>query len=370
MAKQNKAYKFRLYPTDEQALLIRQTFGCVRFVYNKMLAERKETYELLKDDIEALKKVKHPTPAKYKIEFEWLKEVDSLALANAQMNLEKAYKAFFKGQSKFPKYKSKRHKQSYTTNVVNGNIQLLDGHIKLPKLKLVKVKQHRVIPSEYKIKSCTLSVTASGKYYISILTEFEKEIVIREIKTVVGLDFAMDGLFVDSEGKKANYPKFYRQMLEKSAQEQRKLSRKKRGSSNWHKQRIRVANIHEKAANQRKNFLHHKSKELAMNYDAVIVEDLDMKGMAQALKFGKSVADNGWGMFTSFLKYKLNEQGKRLVKIDKWFPSTKTCSGCGSTQSMPMNIRIYTCLCGLHLDRDYNAAINIKKVGIRLLASA
>ncbi len=182
MAKQNKAYKFRLYPTDEQALIIRKTFGCVRFVYNKMLAERKGTYENLKNDKEALKKVKHPTPAKYKKEFAWLKEVDSLALANAQLNLDKAYKTFFKGNTKFPKFKSKRHKQSYTTNVVNGNIQLLDGHIKLPKLKMVKIKQHRQIPSEYKIKSCTLSMTSSGKYYISILVEYEKKIESKEIE--------------------------------------------------------------------------------------------------------------------------------------------------------------------------------------------
>ncbi|AEN91044.1 Transposase, IS605 family [Priestia megaterium WSH-002] len=370
MAKQNKAYKFRLYPTDEQALVIRKTFGSVRFVYNKMLAERTETYKNLKEDKEALKKVKHPTPAKYKKEFEWLKEVDSLALANAQLNLDKAYKAFFKGNAKFPKFKSKRHKQSYTTNVVNGNIQLLDGHIKLPKLKMVKIKQHRIIPPEYKIKSCTLSMTASGKYYISVLTEYEKEIERKKIEKVVGLDFAMDGLFVDSEGKKANYPKFYRQSLDKLAKGQRKLSRKKKGSSSWNKQRVRVAKIQEKIANQRKNFLHHKSKELVSSFDAVVIEDLDMKGMSQALKFGKSVADNGWGMFTSFLQYKLKEQGKQLVKIDKWFPSTKTCSSCGRTQPMPMNTRTYHCSCGLNLDRDYNSALNIKKEGLRLLAKA
>ncbi|WP_017726025.1 RNA-guided endonuclease TnpB family protein [Halalkalibacterium ligniniphilum] len=370
MTKQNKAYKFRLYPTDEQKLMIHKTFGCVRFVYNKMLAERKETYDLLKDDKDALKKVKHPTPAKYKKEYEWLKEVDSLALANAQLNLDKAYQAFFKRNAKFPKFKSKRHKQSYTTNVVNGNIQLLDGHIKLPKLKMVKIKQHRTIPSEQKIKSCTLSMTASGKYYLSILTEYEKEIETKAIKKVVGLDFAMDGLFVDSEGEKANYPKFYRQMLNKLAQEQRKLSRKKKGSSNWNKQRIRVAKIQEKVAYQRKNFLHHKSKELATNYDAVAIEDLDMKGMSQALKFGKSVADNGWGMFTSFLQYKLKEQGKQLVKIDKWFPSTKTCSDCGLVREVTLSERTYQCSCGLKLDRDYNSAINIKKEGIRLLAIA
>lgn len=370
MAKQNKAYKFRIYPTDEQSLMIRKTFGCVRFVYNKMLAERKEAYENLKDDKEALKSVKHPTPAKYKKEYEWLKEVDSLALANAQLNLDKAYKAFFKGNAKFPKFKSKRHRQSYTTNVVNGNIELLDGHIKLPKLKKVKIKQHREIPFVHKIKSCTLSITASGKYYLSILTEYEKEIETKEIKEVIGLDFAMDGLFVDSEGEKANYPKFYRQMLDKLAKEQRKLSRKKKGSSNWNKQRIRVAKIQEKVANQRKNFLHHTSKKLVTHFDAVVMEDLDMKGMSQALKFGKSVADNGWGMFTSFLQYKLNEQGKQLIKIDKWFPSTKTCSKCGSVKEIKLSERTYQCTCGLNIDRDYNSALNIKKEGIRLLASA
>ncbi|WP_078428633.1 RNA-guided endonuclease TnpB family protein [Alkalihalobacterium alkalinitrilicum] len=371
MAKQNKAYKFRLYPTDEQALMIRKTFGCVRFVYNKMLAERKETYENLKDDKEALKKVKHPTPAKYKKEFAWLKEVDSLALANAQLNLNKAYKAFFKGNAKFPNFKSKRHNQSYTTNVVNGNIQLLEGHIKLPKLKMVKIKQHRNIPSDHTIKSCTVSMTSSGKYYLSILTEYEKEIKSKDIENVVGLDFAMNGLFVDSEtGKKANYPRFYRQMIDKLAIEQRKLSRKKKGSSNWNKQRIRVAKIQEKVANQRKNYLHHQSKALVTSYDAVIIEDLDMKGMSQALKFGKSVADNGWGMFTSFLHYKLKEQGKQLVKIDKWFPSTKTCSSCCSIREIRLSERTYQCDCGLNLDRDYNSALNIKKEGIRLLATA
>lgn len=368
MAKQNKAYKFRLYPTVEQSLIIHKTFGCVRFVYNKMLDERKATYELLKEDKEALKKVKHPTPAKYKKEFEWLKEVDSLALANAQLNLDKAYKAFFKGHAKYPKFKSKRHHQSYTTNVVNGNIQLIDGYIKLPKLKMVKVKQHRAIPSQYTIKSCTLSITASGKYFISILTEYEKEIESKEIKKVVGLDFAMNGLFVDSEGKRANYPKFYRQMLNQLAKEQRTLSRRKKGSSNWHKQRIRVAKIQEKVANQRRNFLHHKSKELVATYDAIIVEDLDMKGMSRALKFGKSAADNGWGMFTSFLKYKLYEQGKHFVKIDKWYPSTKACSSCGSMNEIQLSERTYQCICGLSLDRDYNAAINIKKEGIRTLS--
>ncbi|MDV6379282.1 transposase, partial [Sporosarcina sp. GW1-11] len=196
MTTHNKAYKFRLYPTDEQACLIRKTFGCVRFVYNKMLAERKETYEKYKDNKDELKKQKLPTPAKYKTEFEWLKEVDSLALANAQLNLQTAYKNFFNGTADFPTFKSKKSRKSYKTNVVNGNIMLLDGHIKLPKLKLVKIKQHRTIPPNHTIKSCTISMTPAGAYYVSILTEYEKEIVQKEIESIVGLDFAMAELYV------------------------------------------------------------------------------------------------------------------------------------------------------------------------------
>ena len=370
MAKQNKAYKFRLYPTEEQAFLIRKTFGCVRFVYNKMLGERKEAYEKYKDNKAELKKQKRPTPAKYKTEFEWLKEVDSLALANAQLNLQKAYKNFFSGQNEFPTFKSKKDRKSYTTNVVNGNILLAARHIKLPKLKMVRIKQHRAIPQNHIIKSCTISMTPTGKYYVSILTEYEQEIVPKKSESVVGLDFAMAELYVSSEGETANYPRFYRQMLDNLAKAQRVLSRRTKGSARWHKQRIAVAKLHEKVANQRKNFLHHKSKELAINYDAVAIEDLNMKGISQALNFGKSVADNGWGMFTTFLSYKLQEQGKKLVKIDKWYPSTKTCSNCGNVKEIPLSERVYSCTCGANLDRDMNAARNIRNEAIRLLAFA
>jgi putative transposase len=371
MTKQNKAFKFRLLPNKEQAVLLAKTFGCVRFVYNKMLAERKETYEKFKDDKEKLKEQKFPTPAKYKGEFPFLKEVDSLALANAQINLQTAYKHFFEGNAEFPKFKNRKSRQSYTTNLVNGNIELKDGHIKLPKLKLVKIKQHREIPENYKLKSCTISKTNSGKYYVSVLIEYEKDIQLKTIENVVGLDFAMDGLYVESEqGEKANYPRFYRQSLDKLAKEQRILSRRKKDSTRWEKQRLKVAELQEKTANQRKNFLHLKSKELVSTYDAVIIEDLDMKGMSQALYFGKSVHDNGWGMFTTFLGYKLKEQGKQLVKIDKWFPSTKKCSCCGTEKTMKLSERTYRCSCGYVADRDYNSAINIKNEGIRLLALA
>ncbi|MDI6507585.1 RNA-guided endonuclease TnpB family protein [Bacillus wiedmannii] len=369
MTKHNKAYKFRLYPTEEQANLIRKTFGCVRFVYNKMLAERKKVYEKYKENKEELKKQKFPTPAKYKVKYEWLKEVDSLALANAQLNLQTAYKNFFSGQSDFPTFKSKKSRKSYTTNRVNGNIMLFHGYIKLPKLKLVRLKQHREIPQNHIIKSCTISLTSTGKYYVSVLTEYEKEIVQKEVESVVGLDFAMAELYVSSEDEKANYPRFYRQMLNRLAKAQRVLARRVKGSVRWNKQRICVAKLHEKVANQRKNFLHHKSKELAKNFDVVAIEDLHMKGMSRALRFGKSVADNGWRMFTTFLAYKLQEHGKQLVKVDGWFPSTKMCSNCGNRKDMLLSERTYECSCGLTISRDYNAAINIKREAIRLLAS-
>ncbi|QZT35075.1 transposase [Caldalkalibacillus thermarum TA2.A1] len=367
----NKAYKFRLYPTKEQEQLLAKTFGCVRFVYNKMLEDRLRIYDTFKGDKEALKKHKFPTPAKYKKDFPWLKEVDSLALANAQLNLQKAFTNFFSGRAGFPKFKSRKAKQSYTTNVVNGNMKLSDGSIKLPKLKWVKFKQHREIPADHTIKSCTITKTKTGKYFISILTEYEHQPVPKEVKNVVGLDFSMNTLYVDSEGKRANYPRFYRQALEKLARAQRVLSRRRKGSNRWHKQRLKVAKLHEKIANQRKDFLHKESHQLAKRYDCVVIEDLNMKGMSQALHFGQSVHDNGWGLFTTFLQYKLEEQGKKLIKIDKWFPSSKTCSCCGQAkESLSLSERLFRCACGFVVDRDINAAINIHKEGLKQLGIA
>lgn len=171
--------------------------------------------------------------------------------------------------------------------------------------------------------------------------------------------------------KRANYPRFYRQALEKLAQAQRVLSRRKKGSNRWHKQRLKVAKLHEKIANQRKDFLHKTSRQLANQYDGVVIEDLNMKGMSQALHFGKSVYDNGWGMFTTFLQYKLEEQGKQLIKIAKWFPSSKTCSSCGRIKdSLSLSERLFCCECGFEANRDTNAAINIKNEGIRQLGVA
>ena len=360
----NKAFKFRIYPNEKQKILLAKTFGCVRFVYNRMLAERIEHYK------ETGKSLNN-TPAQYKEEFEWLKEVDSLALANAQLNLNNAYKNFFRDKAiGFPNFKSRKSNyRSYKTNYVNGNIKLEHGYIKLPKLKSVKIKQHRDVPRDYKLKSVTISRTPTGKYFASILYEYEYQVEPVEPQTFIGLDYSMKELFVSSDGISAEYPRYYRQALAKLKKEQRKLTKCQKGSKNRKKQRIKVAKLHEKAASQRKDFLHKLSRQITNAVDVVCIEDLNMKGMSQALNFGKSVSDNGFGLFASMPDYKLREQGKQLVKIDKWFPSSKKCSKCGEVKdSLAFSERTYHCkACGTTLDRDYNASINIRNEGVRIL---
>ena len=329
-----------------------------------MLADKIKYYEETKQKL-------NNTPAQYKKEFEWLKEVDSLALANAQINLQTAYGNFFRSPKiGFPKFKSKKSNQkSYTTNCVNGNITVENYYIKLPKIGLVKLKQHRMIPSGYKLKSVTVSQTSSGKYYASVLFEYENQVQEIEPKTFLGLDFSMHELYRDSNGDEPCYPRYYRQAEKRLKREQRKLSLMQKGSKNRDKQRIRVAKHHEKVANQRKDFLHKQSKQITNAYDCVCVEDLNMKAMSQALQFGKSISDNGWGMFVTFLKYKLEEQGKKLVKVDKFFASSQICSCCGykNTETKNLSIRAWDCpKCGTHHDRDINAAINIRNEGMRI----
>lgn len=364
MEKYNLAFRFRIYPNEVQTNLILQTFGCTRFVYNKILAKADEIYKL-----EGKSKI--ITPASLKIEFQFLKEVDSLALANAQMNVKTAFTNFFQKRTDFPKFKSKKTaRKSYSTNSVNNSIRIEDNSIKLPKLGLVKIKLHRSIPQNYKIKSATISQEPNGAFYVSILTEFEKDI--KEVPSdnnIVGLDFSMKELFVSSDNQRADYPRFFRKLETKLAKAQRELSRKVKFSSNWNKAKLKVAKIHQSIKNSRKDFLHKLSKELVTKYNAIIIEDLNMKGMSGALNFGKSVADNGWRMFTTMLQYKVMFLGKQVIKIDKWFPSSKTCSCCGNIKdSLSLGERVYNCECGHTMDRDLNASINIREVGRTLLA--
>ena len=371
----NKAYKFRIYPNKEQQILINKTFGCCRKVWNLMLNDKIENYKQTKS-------FGKQTPAMYKEEYSFLKEVDSLALANVQMNLQTAFKNHFdkkrKTNTRFPKFKSKhKSKKSYTTNFVNGTISIIDeGYIKLPKIGKVKTIFHRLPSSEWKIKSATISQMGDGTFYVSILFEFEQDIIQSKLENVIGLDYASDGLYVDSNSNKGTNHKFFRESQKKLAKEQRRLSRKVGSnkdevkSKNYLKQLHKVNKIHRHVANQRLDNLHKISTEIANQYDVVCVESLNMKAISNK-KFhnGKATMDNGYGMFCDMLKYKLAERGKSFVKVSKWLPSSQTCSCCGARhkEMKDLSIRALKCSCGLEIDRDYNAALNIKKEGLRLL---
>ena len=324
----NKAYRYRLYPTTEQKMMFAKTFGCARFIYNKMLGDRLDYYK------KTGKKLNN-TPAQYKEEFPWLKEVDSLALANAQMNLNKAYNNFFRNRKHFgkPRFKSKKTGHaSYSTNNQHGSVRIEGNKVKLPKIGFVKVCLHRPLMEKSTIKTVTISKTASGKYYISILVEYENQILPIIPKKFLGLDFAMHGLYVASDEDDADNPNFLRQAEKRLARAQRKLSKRQKGSRNRDKQRQRVAVLHEKISNQRRDFLHKKARYLVDRYDAIGIEDISVKTMAKHKKggkfsFGKSVADNGWNMFTNLLEYKLAWQGKHLVK-DRQVVSKQSAMSC------------------------------------------
>ena len=365
------AYRYRIYPDAEQKMLFARTFGCCRFLYNQMLADRKKEYE-------EKKKAIRRTPAMYKGTYPWLREVDSLALANVQLHLESAFRHFFEpGKSQYPRFKSKKDsRQSYTTNVVNGNIRFVEGKLRLPKAGLVKIRLHRAVPEEGKLKSVTVSMEPTGKYHVSMLYEIpghEDQVagMPMEDARILGMDYSMKELAVFSDGTRADYPRYFREAQKKLAREQRRLSHCRKGSRNYEKQKRKVALCHEKVKNRRKDYQHKLSRKLAEQYDVIVTEDLDMKGMSQSLHFGKSVMDNGYGMFCDKLSYKLKRQGKKLVKVDRYFPSSKKCSVCGRIrEELGLNERIYDCECGNHMDRDVNAAVNIREEGKRILATA
>lgn len=365
-----KGFKYRIYPNNEQIILINKTFGCCRFVWNRMLNDKQTYYRENHKSIII-------TPSYYKKEFEWLKEVDSLALANVQLNLQTAYKNFFsKKDCGFPKYKSKKDDhQSYTTNNVSNSIRLTDSkHIRLPKLGDVRIKLHRQLPSNGRVKSVTVSRTPTGKYFVSILVEYDNEIKQKQVNldNSLGLDFSMHSFYVDNQGNECGYPEYYRKAQKKLAREQRRLSKKQKGSHNYEKQRRKVAIVYEKSANQRNDWLNKLSSTIANQYDIVFFEDIDMKNMSRCLNFGKTIHDQGFGTFRTMVDYKLKERGSQgIYKIDKWFPSSKTCRFCGCTnKNLTMKDRIWICPdCGAVIDRDVNAAINIRNKGIADLSA-
>lgn len=372
----NRSYKYRIYPNRDQEALINKTFGCVRFVYNKMLEQRKEIYNQYKNDKQAFKKQKFSTPAQYKKEFEWLKEVDCLALCNAQLNLNAAYDKFFRNKSVgLPKFKNKKtDRMSYTTNNQNKAMKIIDEkYIRLSKLGRVRIKLHRGLPENSEIRSSTISLTPSGKYFISILVKYDAKItkIIPSKEKVLGIDYSSGSFYIDNNNQSADYPKFYRKSELKLKKEQAKLSRRKKDGKNKNKQKLRVSKLHEKISNQRSDFLHKLSRKIANSYDAIVFENLNMNELMRFNGISKSTNDNGFGMFRLFSKYKFEEQGKYFVIIDKWFPSSKTCHFCGIVnKNLTLSDRIWKCSCGKLLHRDENAGINIKNEGCRILGIA
>lgn len=369
-----KAFKFRLYPNDDQKVFFAKTFGCVRLVYNHYLDLRKVAYDKDGSTVSYNACARDLTLLKKTDKYSFLMETDSVALQQSLCHLDTAYQNFFKNsKTGFPKFKSKKaNRKSYTTNYINGNIAIVGDCLKLPKIGLVKMKQHRAIPSDYKLKSATVTRTPSGKHYASILFEYENQVQEKMLNSFLGLDFSMHELYRDSNGNEPCYPRYYRRAEKKLKREQRKLSLMKKGSNNRYKQRLRVAKLHEKVSNQRKDFLHKQSRQIADAYDCVCVEDLNMKSMSQSLHFGKSVSDNGWGTFCTFLQYKLEEAGKKLVKIDKFYASSQLCSCCGykNVLTKDLSVRAWDCpVCGTHHDRDTNAAINIRNEGMRMVVA-
>lgn len=371
--KLNRAIMYRAYPTPEQQVLLSKTFGCVRFVWNHMLMDAQQFWD--EAGVFFI-----PTPAKYKNEFPFLKEIDSGALCNAQLDLKEARKRHREDPENVgvPTLKSKRKsKMSYTTNVHSyvkkdgqlvKTLELTEDAVHLPEVGFVKIKKHRSPGNGWQLKAATVSCTRSGKYFISLLYEFEKDI--HSIKPTkensLGLDYSSHDFYVDSNGNVANYPRFYRRSEEKLARAQRRLSRMQFGSHHYDKQLYKVRILQEHIANQRKNFCHTVSTAIAKQYDAVFVEDINLRGLAGSLKLGKSTNDNGFGMFRTMLEYKLTSQGKTFAKIDKWYPSSKTCSVCGFIKDdLTLADRFWTCsACGTTHNRDHNAAINIRNVGL------
>ncbi len=371
-----KAAKYRIYPTTDQKQFFAKSFGCCRKIWNLMLSDLCESYE-------KTGKFVYKTPAAYKDEYPYLKEVDSLALANKQLDLKEAVKARFdktrKKNTNFPKYKSAKHsKKSYTTNNQNGTIAIVGDKIKLPKVGFIKAVIHMTLPEGSIIKNATISQDPDGKYYCSVAYTYEKEITPVPVFSfafapdrVIGLDYKSDGLYADSNGNIGSEHKYFRESQKKLAKAQRSLSCKKKGSKNYEKQKLKVAKIHKHTANQRKDNLHKTSTEITNQYDVVCVENLDMQSIAnKGFRNGKSTMDNAYGMFLSMLKYKMEEKGKYFVVVDKWYPSSQICSCCGKRHKMPLSQRVYKCECGLVMDRDHNSAINIKQEGLRILLKA
>jgi putative transposase len=369
-----KAFKYRIYPTKEQKIQLAKTFGSCRFVYNYYLNKRIELYKSTKESLNY--NACSADLTKLKTELAWLKEIDKFALQNSLKDLDRAYQNFFreikKGNTEqgFPKFKSRHtHDYSYKTTWTNNNIEIRENQIKLPKLGLVKMALSQDIQG--RIINCTISKTPSNKYFVSVCCTDVVMDFLPENKNYIGIDLGIKEFAITSKGEKFENPKHLSKLEQKLKIEQRRLSSKKKGSQNWHKQRIKLNRVHEKIANQRTDFLQKLSTKLINENQVICLEDLQVKNMVKNHCLAKAISDVSWSEFKRQLDYKSKWYGRELIKINKWFPSSQLCSECGyqSKITKDLSIREWICPnCGVIHDRDVNAAINIENEGLRLLA--
>ena len=361
-----RAYKYRFYPTPEQAELLAQTFGCVRFVYNAILRWRTDAFYQRQEKIGYVGANARLTEIKKNPELAFLSEVSCVPLQQCLRHQQTAFKNFFEGRAKYPVFKSKRHRQS--AEFTRSAFKYRDGQLYLAKSKTpLDIRWSRALPGEP--STVTVSKDSAGRYFVSCLCEFEPS-KLPVTPNMTGIDLGLKDLFITDKGERVGNPRHTAKYAKRLARAQRQLSKKKLGSANRAKARQKVAKLHAKISDCRQDNLHKLSRGLINENQVVCVESLKVKNMIRNPKLSKAIADAGWGEFVRQLAYKAEWAGRSLVAIDQWFPSTKRCSGCGHTlSSLPLSVRNWSCPeCGADHDRDHNAATNIKAAGLAVLA--